>query len=43
MRIRIEVERTFIGSMCVCGQHPRVWTIHQLLKAWAMGRGRVAR
>jgi hypothetical protein len=38
LRKRIEPDRTFIGSMCVCGQHPRVWTIWQFLKAWQMGR-----
>ena len=38
-KVRIEPDRTFIGSMCKCGQHPRVWTILQFLKAWRMGRG----
>jgi len=38
MTLRIEPERTFIGSTCLCGQHPRAWSIAQFLAAWRMGR-----
>lgn len=38
LRKRFEPERTFIGSVCRCGQHPRAWTIAAFLRAWEMGR-----